>query len=361
VRVRGAELRRCAAPLLAPVRNARTEWRRRESVLLRVYDWEGRVGRGEASPLPGYSRDSLEDCASALGSFPWSDLPVIEEPAQATEVALRLGAHLPAARFAAETALFDLLGQATDQSLPRLLGAPADSRVPLCALLRSETVAAQAAEVSDYERQGIHCFKRKLLGTNSSGPRQGLYPESGLLVALRRQAPRAGIRVDANRALPREEIPATLRALSEILPEWVEEPAAALEDLAESPVPLAFDESLQDPGNWDRVFELLATQGRGTVVLKPMALGGHGPCMALAKRAHAAGLRASVSHLFDGPIALASAAALALALPGTRVAAGLAPHPGLSAWPDTTMHFVRAGELIPWDVPGLGLGEVEPQ
>jgi L-alanine-DL-glutamate epimerase-like enolase superfamily enzyme len=105
----------------------------------------------------------------------------------------------------------------------------------------------------------------------------------------------------------------------------------------------------------------LAAQGRGAVVLKPMALGGFGPCLALAKRAHAAGLKSCVSHLFDGPVALASAAALALVVHGPGVAAGLAPHAGLGAWCDVPLPFVRAGELIPWDAPGLGLAEVEPR
>ncbi|HEX6239392.1 MAG TPA: O-succinylbenzoate synthase, partial [Polyangiales bacterium] len=40
-----------------------------------------------------------------------------------------------------------------------------------------------------------------------------------------------------------------------------------------------------------------------------------------------------VTHLFDGPIALAAASVLALALQSPRLAAGLAPHAGLAAWP----------------------------
>ncbi|HEX4621547.1 MAG TPA: enolase C-terminal domain-like protein, partial [Myxococcaceae bacterium] len=252
----GAGLRRCAAPLPATVRNARGEWHRRESVLLRVYDTDGRIGQGEASPLPGYSPDTVEACAAALWAVPWAELPAIETQQEATEVAHRIDARLPAARFALETALLDLLGQAKQRSLPRMLGVPPDRPVPLCALLQSENLVDQEVEVREHLRRGIHCFKRKLLGTHSSGRRKDLYPERrggspdraalALLTALRKEAPTAEIRVDANGALLATEVGGTLRALSAIAPEWLEEPTSAWEALEASPVPLAFDETLQD-------------------------------------------------------------------------------------------------------------------
>jgi L-alanine-DL-glutamate epimerase-like enolase superfamily enzyme len=52
-------------------------------------------------------------------------------------------------------------------------------------------------------------------------------------------------------------------------------------------------------------------------------------------------------------VALVAAAALALALP-TRLAQGLAPHPGLAAWPHIPLP-IRDATLHVWQSPGLGI------
>jgi hypothetical protein len=75
--------------------------------------------------------------------------------------------------------------------------------------------------------------------------------------------------------------------------------------------------------------------------------------MELARHARALSLGVVVSHSFDGPVALTAAAALALALP-TPMAQGLAPHPGLAAWPPIRLPIAHAA-LHAWNTPGLGL------
>ena len=46
----------------------------REGLLLELIDEGGVVGRGETSPLPGFSRESLDDAAGncAVWHLPWS-------------------------------------------------------------------------------------------------------------------------------------------------------------------------------------------------------------------------------------------------------------------------------------------------
>ena len=83
-----------------------------------------------------------------------------------------------------------------------------------------------------------------------------------------------------------------------------------------------------------------------------MVLGGLSHCLELGRRARALNLGVVVSHSFDGPVALAAAAALALALPA-GIAQGLAPHAGLSAWPPIPLPIVGA-KLQAWSGAGLG-------
>ena len=73
----------------------------------------------------------------------------------------------------------------------------------------------------------------------------------------------------------------------------------------------------------------------------------------LAKIAREYGAQPVLSHTFDGPIARAATAELALALQ-TELAAGLGPHPALDLWPPHHIAAIRGREICPHAVPGLG-------
>jgi hypothetical protein len=96
-------------------------------------------------------------------------------------------------------------------------------------------------------------------------------------------------------------------------------------------------------------------------VLKPMALGGLGRCLLLARRITDAGGAALVTHLHDGPIAHAAACALGLALPGPTLAAGLDHHALLSAWPEIVSPWLTPCAVVSSARAGLGLPLVPPR
>ena len=58
--------------------HAQRDWPERYSVLVRVSDSLGRAGVGEASPLPGYGRDTLEDAEAYARS---NGIPYTVQPA----------------------------------------------------------------------------------------------------------------------------------------------------------------------------------------------------------------------------------------------------------------------------------------
>ncbi|MCP4658924.1 MAG: O-succinylbenzoate synthase [bacterium] len=314
---------------------------------------------GEASPLPGYSPDEVSDARRALEAWGRGPLPSLElsgdclEPVGA-EVA-RLPSSAPAARFALETALLDLLGRRLGLPLYRLLGAPElPPAVPLAGLVpRLEPLPAALRAAAELWERGIRTLKVKV------GAAGRFDAECRALRALReRFGERLALRLDANGALPRAEVEERLSALAASSPELIEEPLSGddLLDLLNPPIPVALDESLRGEGAWER-FEPWFERGRCTaVVLKPALLGGSLACLALARRAHARGLRCIASHLFDGPVALQATAAMALALPGEVPACGLARHAGLDAWPGAPPPLVGESALEPAAaLPGLGL------
>ena len=160
----------------------------------------------------------------------------------------------------------------------------------------------------------------------------GFARELSALDAVRDRLPSPfEIRLDANAAWPLDVARRRLEALAPIAPRYVEQPVAAgsLHRLGACAVPWAADESLADPA---LVAPLLSSRGCAAFVLKPAILGGLVRARAIALRAAERGLPSVVTHLMDGPHAMAAAAELAVSLPEPHLAAGLAPHEDLPAF-----------------------------
>jgi L-alanine-DL-glutamate epimerase-like enolase superfamily enzyme len=205
-------------------------------------------------------------------------------------------------------------------------------------------------------RTGYRNFKVKL----------GSSPDCAAEVAAVRRLRKAlgagpRLRLDANRGWGEAAAATACRQLEALDVEFLEEPSATwtLPPASGGPprrrldtrVPLALDESLTGVDIVE-LDALVQRSGARVLVLKPMVLGGLSHCLDLGRRAAALGIDAVVSHSFDGPVALAAAAALALALP-TRLAQGLAPHAGLGAWRPVPLPIEQA-TLRTWKTPGIG-------
>jgi o-succinylbenzoate synthase len=329
--------------------NASSNWGSRSGLLLELCAGSAR-GLGEASPLPGYSPDTLESAETALGAL---DLTALERALnlEDTGTALRAVADLlptaqPAARMALETAALDLRGHQVQLSAPALLGADPGAQRTLAWLAGAPDALALEA-IRGAQRFGYDHFKIKL-------GRPGNFKAEIAGVRELRRALGAGprLRLDANRGWSESQATSACTVLGALDIEFVEEPSLKLARPLATSVPVALDESLRGL-NPDDFKALARYSGARFVILKPMVLGGLSHCIELARHATALDLGVVVSHSFDGPVALVAAAALALALP-TRMAQGLAPHPGLAAWPQMPLPIAHAA-LRAWKAPGLGL------
>jgi o-succinylbenzoate synthase len=312
------------------------------------------LGVGEAAPLPGYSPDRYEETLEALRRFAGeiARAPVDREaPALevASSLAARIPAHLPAARFAAETALLDALGQLAGLPVRALLAEPTHlpRALPVAALVELDDPDPALRAVD----AGYRALKIKI------GLAGAFDREVEALCALRRAiGDEIELRADANGTL-RPDDAAALDRLAPAGLAFVEEPVPgrALPSLAPGPVPIALDESLREPDIWTL---LPAGRQLAAVVLKPACLGGLSPCVALASKARRHGANAIVSHLFGGVIERAACAELALALASAssaRPAAGLGAHPGLAPFAPARELCGRGPELVGGDWPGLGI------
>ncbi len=162
VRPVAARIFEVTGTLGADASNASRAWRERRGLLLELCDREGRIGQGEASPLPGFSSDTLAEARADLLDVDWAGLPdldpcdgLLDDIGAALSAA---GLNAPAARFAAETAFLDLAGQAAGLPVHLMLagtgpgGGAGGSRrpaVPLAALLTGDLLASAAERVED--------------------------------------------------------------------------------------------------------------------------------------------------------------------------------------------------------------------
>jgi o-succinylbenzoate synthase len=354
VRIARAEVRHRAGYVAGDgVVTSRRRWHERQGLLLELTDEDGRRGLGEASPLPGVSPDTLSDCAKVLAELPvpWAlgvgDGSLVE----AVEVAVSaVDPACPAARFALESALLDLAGQVVREPVWRLLGGRSPGAVGVNALLPSGREAAVAAATAAVAR-GVTTLKMKV------GAAERLIDELEVLAAVR-EAVGDGVwlRLDANRAWAPEAARARLAELARFQPELIEEPVihARLDELGEpSPVPVALDESLAEGGSYERAAELLAAGWVSALVLKPAVLGGALRCLDWAQLARGYGAEVVVTHCLDGPVGMAGAMELALAL-GPKLACGLDHHPLRSAWPEVDPPRLQGAKVVATDAVGLG-------
>jgi o-succinylbenzoate synthase len=325
--------------------NAQRRWDERRGFLLELVDDQGRVGQGEASPLPGYSDEAPDEVFAALGTL--CPGAYIESLADVAAVIAAMDGAIPSARFATETALLDLLARHLGKSIEQCLAPDRLLRnVPLAAVVTDDRSARLALEA------GAASLKIKI--------GRDLEDELAFVARLRGTfGPAFGLRIDANQSLPLATAPRWLERFGAFHPEFVEEPVAPgdLASLEASAVKIALDESLARPDAQDRV-ALLAERGLlGAFVLKPARLGGVLACLEWAAQGAAVGIPSVASHMLGGPIELRACVALALVL-GPSTAHGLWPHAGLIAWPDTRIASFRSGRLHAEDAPGLGFSRI---
>lgn len=321
----------------------------REFALLRLMRNDGMHGLGEASPLPGYSPDSMDEVCSELQRL--VDVPLDVDPL-AAPLELLVGAFAahplehPASRFALETALLDWLGRTRDEPVHHVLGGDVERQaIPIADLVFETDPRSWPTRADALLADGATHLKLKV-GAD-------LDAEVAALQAVRRAHPTLPLRLDANRRVPLEALRRHADALEALELELFEEPVAVADWQAvlDLPLPFALDESLR---NEDLSRRLLETGAVRAVVIKPTVLGGLRASFEVAELAAAHGAQYLVSHTFDGPVARAACAELALTLQ-TELAAGLGPHPALELWPPHRIAAIRDRQIVPHDSPGLGL------
>ncbi|MGA9859391.1 MAG: enolase C-terminal domain-like protein [Solirubrobacteraceae bacterium] len=312
----------------------------RELLLVSVRGDDGLIGYGEAAPLPSYDGveigtvlAALEQCRPVLAGY-HGLAPIADVLARCAEVTV-----VPQALAAIDLALWDLAGRRTREPVWRLLGAAAAPPVSVNRTIASADRSGAAHEAAQARADGFETVKVKV----------AIGDDAGRLAAVRAfGGPDMAIRIDANGAWSPDEARAALRLLEPVGLELCEEPvhgAGAVRDLwVDAPVPLALDESAQDP-------EAMLRPAADLLCLKIGACGGISATIDTAARARATGYEVYLASTLDGPFGIAAALHAATVI-GPGRACGLATLGLFHGRPDV-LPAVRGAIAVP-GVPGLG-------
>ncbi len=319
VKLAGFDLHRYELPLSEPLALKGMVLRRREGLLLELTGDGGAVGWGEASPLPGFSRESLDetaeqlrDLASFVGGREITDDWVDPDGNFSRELeAMDLA---PSARFGFELALWDLYAAAHTKTLVELVTPRPRATVPLNALISPDKAIEEVRRVRS---AGYEAVKLKVGGRAVEEDIEivrVLNEELGDAVALR---------LDANRAWSLDEAGRFARGTAGLRLEYVEEPLADPTLLptfvSNHGVPVALDESLA--GMEPEALE--DHRYARAAVLKPTLLGGISRTLRFAERASRLGMKLVISSAYETGVGTAALVALAAGVGDGEVPAGL--------------------------------------
>lgn len=268
-------------PFLEPFRTASGSVRARDLIVLRLEESDGVVAFGEAAPFEPYDGVPL---ARVVLAFLHHDVPAP-----------------PHVHAADEMAFLDLEGR----RLGVPLAEPRSATVPVNFTLAGASPEAVANSASVAATQGYQCFKLKV----------GVADDEARVAAAREAiGPTALLRLDANGAWSSKEALERIEQLSPYGLEFVEQPCATLEELAEvrraTGVRIAADESVQAAAD---VLAAADAEACDVVSIKLAPMGGLNAARAAIQAARESGIEPYVSSTLDGPWGIAAALQLASA------------------------------------------------
>jgi o-succinylbenzoate synthase len=321
VKLVGFHLYHYELPLSEPLTLKGIVLRYREGLLLELIGEGGTVGWGEASPLPGFSRESLDEAARQLRNLASSMVgrEVTEElldPEGSLAYELDAMGLAPSVRFGFELGFWNLYAASCGRSLPELVAPHPKTAVPVNALI-SDSPDEALEEAHRARAAGYEAVKLKV-------GKRAVEEDIELVRALNEElGDTVELRLDANRAWSLEEAERFVLSTSGLRFAYIEEPLA---DPAHLPsfaiacsVPVALDESLvgMEP-------EALENHGYArAVVLKPTLLGGISRTLRFADVASRLGMKPVISSAYETGVGTAALISLAAGMDGGGIPAGL--------------------------------------
>jgi o-succinylbenzoate synthase len=294
----------------------------RYGLLLFLKNDEGETGIGEASPVGVGSLGEIEDIASEIKRVGIQILDA--EFVQTEDIFIPIFNNtLPHLRFGLETALLDLFGKEQGCSISELLGG-VPKAVPVNSLIAATRPQAAAFEAKEAIANGYATLKLKVA--------HGTLEQDQTLLQMVRDSIGMDIklRIDPNQAWEVSQAIEAIQILEQYGIEYVEQPTNAqdlpgmVEVKRNSTVPIAADESITSFASFEKLLDVNAAD---TLILKPARIGSIRQTKKILERGIISGKSAVITTSLESGVGIAGCAHLAICLPDSPLAHGLATGP----------------------------------
>jgi len=306
----------------------------RGGLSLEVHETNGRIGRGQTAPIPGMDGPGLESIAVDIDR--WCGTAEATTVADALDALASFGGS-PLARFAVHTALADLASQDAGVPMAQWMRAGAVGSVHANGLVTELNPGAVHSHTLELVSQGARAIKLKV------GVAESAQDVTRIIAASEAAGPNVALRLDANRAWPREIAERVIGRVGMHRVDFIEDPTNSPQEyrgIEESTgVAVAIDVPItHEPA------AAIEAANVSVAVIKPAAVGGVDRVIDLARSRP--DQRIIVTSSIDREVALAAAIHAAAALPTQgdahglstgllvrNMSASLLPHDGVVAVP----------------------------
>ncbi len=307
-------------PLTCNFVSASHSYAKREGVLL-VLNNDKIEAYGEAAPLHGFSKETLEDILKYINQHK-DDLrfQIEKKINEGDYLSNHSASSMPDSLvFAIDTLLTDFRAREQQTSSQKILFEKPKSRIEVNATLTLADQDKTLRKAEQLWKKGFRTFKLKI-GADFIREKQSIE-------MLRKQYPSLKLRVDANKSWSYDEAVSNLNQLAPFELEYCEEPIAqsgsqVLSKLRKaSPIPIALDESLYQVRQLSHWIERKCAD---ILIIKPMILGGIHKHLEICQEAIELGYSIIFTTALESAVGRGMTAALASGLGSDNHAHGLA-------------------------------------
>lgn len=326
-------------PFKKPFRTSADTFSDRKGVILEIKE-NDIVALGEAAPLPGFSKESLDEVIRQLKDQSEEIKKMFHENTSldTLQVFHRKNNIYPSLQFALDTLAVDYLSQKSQTTAQDLLFDNAAKNLQANGVVPLSDEGKTIDIVRELYDEGFRTVKIKI-------GRDFRY-ELEELKKIRSSYPKLTLRLDANRAWGNDEAIENLNGLEPLDIEYCEEPLAdpGVQNFQKlnkaTGVPLALDESLLEIKDWESILPAISA-----VIIKPMVLGGLSKLFATNRLANNHGNKVIYTTSLESGIGRAMTVILAAGLGNRDSAHGLSTGSLLTmdVWNDGT--YINNGSV----------------